>query len=1051
VLRKLPKFNKRRFVPGRLWIVGVVISILGLAPSSAFGQAASPHRLCDPAEVDCREILINTIRAEKIGLDVAFWFMEDHWIASEIIARWNAGVPVRILIDTEANSPNPLNINRLAEFEAAGIPMRERTASGILHWKMMLFAGQNLVEFSGANYSSDAWLPQTSTLYQNYVDEVIVFTSDPSIVSSFKTKYDDLWTNKINYTDYRNMTREPWRAYGAGVYPLDARLNFVPDESHYGRASLQYRREPSAIDVIMYRITDSRFTDEMLAAKARGVKVRLMTEPQQYRDVRRLWHSYNVDVLYMNGIEIRHRVHAGLNHQKSVILRGLNTAILGSSNWSSASAEYQEEHNLFTEDPVIYDYMVKQFERKWNNSTGVQEYGPFTPLPPDQATTPSPATSATNIPTNGVVLAWDAGPWAHRYDVYLGTSGAALDLVAADVNLGPSQWTGDFKSVVVPGTLRPGTTYNWRVVSRTMANMTATSPLWTFTTAGTASPPPSSTFTVVRQPYLQQVTSTGATVVWATRESGTAQLRIIAPGGTTTTASATSALVPASASGLSGDYYQHVARVEGLAPSTTYQYDILLNATDLNPSVDTLRTSPARGTGTVSFVAFGDSGTGSTEQRQLAAMIAGDSFDFAVHGGDVAYGNAAGTGEATYASMDDWFFSIYGGWLRSRPMFPSMGNHDSRATNGDGRPYLDLFVLPTQGATSTYPDHAERYYSFDYGPVHVAVLDTELAFQDPARRAAQIAWLESDLAATTQPWKVAAFHRSPYSAGGEHGSDLVVREAFGAVFDRYGVQLAISAHEHDYERSVPMRGGVPAAGGTTYIVTGGGGGPLYPAGTGSWTAYSASVHHYLKATATDCTLRVDALSISGGALDRVDLSRCAAPAPLPAPWTSRDIGAVGPAGSATVSGGTFTIKGAGADIWNSADAFHYVSRPISGDVDIVARVTSIENVAAWVKAGVMIREALTPESAHALMLVSPGKGLAFQRRVAPGGISTNTSGGAGTAPNWVKLERRGNTISAFRSADGATWTLVGSDTFSMGANVQVGLAVAALLKPSSTA
>ena len=1021
--------------PARLLLTLVAFAAFTLGGSPALAQ--SPHQLCDPAETDCRDILISHIRAETVRLDVAFWFMEDAWMASEVIARWRAGVPVRILMDTEANGPNPLNAQRLAEFQNAGIPMRERTASGILHWKMMIFAGQGIVEFSGANYSSDAWLPQTPTDYENYIDEVITFTSDPALVDSFKTKYDDLWTNTTTYTNYRNVSGPLTRAYA--TYPIDPQLNFVPDESHYTRAAADFRREPSAIDVIMYRITDYRFADEMIQAKRRGVPVRLLTEPLQYRDVRRLWHSYNVDLLYMNGIEIRHRTHAGLNHQKTVLLRGLNTAIFGSSNWSSASADYQEEHNLFTDDATIYQWLVNQFERKWNNLTGVSEYGPFVPLPPDQATSPSPTAGATNVPTQNAILAWDAGPWAHRYDVYLGTNGNAMNLIATDVYLGPSQSVGDFKSVVVPGALQPGTTYYWRIVSRTMANKEALSPLWTFTTAGDTPPP--TPYTIVRQPYLQQVTSTAATVVWATRESGTAQVRITSPAGLTTTVSAASALVPASATGLSGDYYQHVAQVGGLTSATSYQYDILLNGSDLTPGTDTVRTAPAVGTGTVSFIAFGDSGTGSAEQQQLAALMASDTFDFAVHGGDVAYGVAAGTGAATYQTMDDWFFAPYGSWLRARPMFPSLGNHDSRAANGDGRPYLDLFVLPTNGASASYPDHAERFYSFDYGPVHVVVLDTELAFQDVNRRAAQLAWLDADLSATTQPWKVAVFHRSPYSSGGEHGSDLAVREAFGAAFDRHGVQLAISAHEHDYERTVPMRAGAPDAEGTTYIVTGGGGGPLYPSGTATWTAYSASVHHYLKGTVSDCTLQVDAVSISGGALDRVTLSRCEAEPPLPLPWTSRDIGAVGPAGDAVFSNGTFTVRGGGADIWNAADAFHFVSQPVSGDVDVVARVASVEYVANWVKAGVMIRDQLTPDSQHGLMLVSAGKGLAFQRRTATGGVSTSTSGGAGVAPGWVKLERRGNTITAFRSADGANWMLVGSDTFSMGETVQVGLAV----------
>lgn len=176
----------------------------------------------------------------------------------------------------------------------------------------------------------------------------------------------------------------------------------------------------------------------------------------------------------------------------------------------------------------------------------------------------------------------------------------------------------------------------------------------------------------------------------------------------------------------------------------------------------------------------------------------------------------------------------------------------------------------------------------------------------------------------------------------------------------------------------------------------------------------------------------------------VNVTVAATPPPdptLPAPWQAQDIGAVGAAGSARVGGGTFTVEGEGADIWGTADAFRYVYQPITDDVDVIARVTSMEYVHAWVKGGVMIRERLTADSAHALMLVSPGKGLAFQRRTTAGGGSTSTSGGAGTAPAWVKLERRGNTITAYRSADGVSWTPVGVDTFSMGRTVYVGLAV----------
>jgi hypothetical protein len=170
-------------------------------------------------------------------------------------------------------------------------------------------------------------------------------------------------------------------------------------------------------------------------------------------------------------------------------------------------------------------------------------------------------------------------------------------------------------------------------------------------------------------------------------------------------------------------------------------------------------------------------------------------------------------------------------------------------------------------------------------------------------------------------------------------------------------------------------------------------------------------------------------------------SRAASAQSLPSGWSSADIGAVGAAGNASYSGGTFTEAGAGADIWNTADAFRFVYTTLSGDGSIVAEVASEQYVASWTKAGVMMRETLDPSSRHALMLVSPGKGLAFQRRVDTAGVSTSTPGGAGAAPYFVKLTRAGNTIAASVSADGSNWTLVGSDTIAMASTIYVGLAV----------
>ncbi|MEO8521924.1 MAG: Ig-like domain-containing protein, partial [Acidobacteriota bacterium] len=851
---------------------------------SAAAAARAQNRLCDPAAEDCRSILINYIRAERTGIDVAFWFMEDARYTAELINRFKAGVPVRVLVDSRANATNKYNADRLLELKNAGIPMRERYTGGILHWKMMLFAGQGTVEFSGANFSADAWTPSPGTpAYTNYTDESIFFTADPSLVDSFRTRYDDLWTSTSAYRDYGNVPSILSRRYG--TFPKDPQLNYVPAESYVNRALGRYSKETQQIDVIMYRITDRRHTDAMIAARARGVKVRLITEPQQYRDVNRLWHSWNVDRLYMAGIDVMQRKHAGLNHQKSVLLYGLKTTMFGSSNWSSASGESQEEHNMFSTDPATFDWFVSQFERKWTGSGGVVENEPFTPLPPDKPASPSPATLATSVPAAGpITLKWYGGPWAHLYDVYFGIDPNNLPMVASNLELGPSETTTQMQSYAVPTPLVPGSTYYWKIVSRTMAQLTRTSSTWSFTTDGVAPPPP--TATLVRGPYLQQISADGAVVVWATRENGPAELRYRLPGGTPVAAPAQSTLFAAASTGMAADYYQHVARVSGLAPATGYQYDILVNGIDINPAVDTFRTAPALGTGPVSFVAFGDSGTGSSAQSQIAGLIRNDSFDLALHAGDVAYGAAGGVGTATFQSTHDWFFTPYAAWLRARPVFTVTGNHDSRPDNGNGLPYLGLFVLPANGASAAYPDHAERYYSFDYGPLHVVALDTEFAFLDPARRAAQIAWLQADLAATSQPWKVALLHRPPYSSGGEHGSQLDVRAALTPVFERYGVQLVIGGHEHDYERTVALRADVPDPTGVTYIVTGGGGAPLYPSGTAAYTAASASRFHYLRGTVTECTLEVSAIGDTGAVFDAVSLARCTPPADTTLPAVS---------------------------------------------------------------------------------------------------------------------------------------------------------------------
>src|SRR3954468_14711711 len=103
--------------------------LTGLFVLLTLGSASSARaldRLCDPSHEDCRAILINYIRAETKGIDVGFWFMEDARYSAELIKRFQAGVPVRVIMDLRANASTPANADRLAELKTAGIPMRNR-------------------------------------------------------------------------------------------------------------------------------------------------------------------------------------------------------------------------------------------------------------------------------------------------------------------------------------------------------------------------------------------------------------------------------------------------------------------------------------------------------------------------------------------------------------------------------------------------------------------------------------------------------------------------------------------------------------------------------------------------------------------------------------------------------------------------------------------------------------------------------------------------------------------------------------------------------------
>jgi len=158
-------------------------------------------------------------------------------------------------------------------------------------------------------------------------------------------------------------------------------------------------------------------------------------------------------------------------------------------------------------------------------------------------------------------------------------------------------------------------------------------------------------------------------------------------------------------------------------------------------------------------------------------------------------------------------------------------------------------------------------------------------------------------------------------------------------------------------------------------------------------------------------------------------------------WQGQDVGAVGKNGEFAKSGNRIVISGSGADIWGTADEFYYAFRKLSGDGSITARITSQQNTAAWAKAGLMIRESLNANSTYVINYMSPTQGIAFQRRASTGGSASGVANPTGlTPPYWLRLTRSGNTFTADRSTDGATWTTIGTTTVTMASSVYVGLA-----------
>jgi acid phosphatase type 7 len=285
----------------------------------------------------------------------------------------------------------------------------------------------------------------------------------------------------------------------------------------------------------------------------------------------------------------------------------------------------------------------------------------------------------------------------------------------------------------------------------------------------------------------------------------------------------------------------HEVRLCDLEPGTTLQYRAgaegawsdTFEYTTFDPAAQDL-----------TFVIAGDSRGGNDDLGEMLGMAAAYEPRLFLHTGDmVHYGNdLGGWGDFWEATTDT---------LVSAPLVPVHGNHEGM---------VEEFFAEVAAPGN------EQWFSMDFGPLHVAVLN-DSTYDDVLDE--QAAWLDDDLAQSTAPFTLVATHRPLWSSG-SHGSDEELQAVIGPVLDEHGVDLVVVGHDHGYERTVPLYGSTEMPSphdGTVYVTSGGGGAYLYSF-TGDWftACYEASFHHVLVRIEGD-TLTLDAYRLDGSLMD----------------------------------------------------------------------------------------------------------------------------------------------------------------------------------------
>jgi hypothetical protein len=304
----------------------------------------------------------------------------------------------------------------------------------------------------------------------------------------------------------------------------------------------------------------------------------------------------------------------------------------------------------------------------------------------------------------------------------------------------------------------------------------------------------------------------------------------------------------------------HEVHLCDLEPDTTYHYRVggrgAGGAERWSPTY-TFRTAPdahADPSAEVTALVLGDSRDGYDTLGQLLALgEARATPDVILFTGDaVTHGDDEASWEA--------FFTAAEPVLRHVPIVFAQGNHEENTVH-----YFSLVSLPGD----------EEDFALDYGPLHLVVLN-DSPEHDEVITGSTRDFLAADLTAhESAPWTAVMHHRAVYSSAG-HGPALDLLAAWAPLYDRHHVDLVLNGHNHVYERSYPLLGGLvqtPPARGTVYVVAAAAGASLYNDHPAPWSAVDESTEHFVVLTIRTGHLALRAYRADGSLLDQLELTK----------------------------------------------------------------------------------------------------------------------------------------------------------------------------------